>query len=192
MFVFYDWPFPHVYFAKNVAYFTFNSWLSFQRLCRLLWGYTFIVDPTQANPPKTEKFDPTRSDPTRSNSTQPMGQPNSWTTLRSITAISRRQIKMADDRPWSCQSSDGGRLKAREVTPVASQLNWDAGPRLTGRQWWTSTWANFVSPAPPAGLPIWAYASQRPLWPDVPLICARSSHVTLPTATFSPPRSPPR
>ena len=23
---------------KNVAYFPFNSWLSFQRLCRLLWG----------------------------------------------------------------------------------------------------------------------------------------------------------
>jgi len=31
----------HVYFAKNVAYFPFNSWLSFQRLCRLLWGYHF-------------------------------------------------------------------------------------------------------------------------------------------------------
>jgi len=28
----------HVYFAKNVAYFPFNSWLSFQRLCRILWG----------------------------------------------------------------------------------------------------------------------------------------------------------
>jgi len=27
------------YFAKNVAYFPFNSWLSFQRLCRLSWGY---------------------------------------------------------------------------------------------------------------------------------------------------------
>ena len=26
-------------FAKNVAYFPFNSWLSFQRLCHLLWGY---------------------------------------------------------------------------------------------------------------------------------------------------------
>ena len=40
MFLFYDWPFPHVYFAENVglAYFHFNSWLSFQRLCRLLWG----------------------------------------------------------------------------------------------------------------------------------------------------------
>jgi len=23
MFVFYDWPLPHVYFAKNVAYFPF-------------------------------------------------------------------------------------------------------------------------------------------------------------------------
>ena len=30
--------FTHVYFAKNVAYFPFNSWLSFQRLRRLLWG----------------------------------------------------------------------------------------------------------------------------------------------------------
>ena len=39
MFLFYDWPFPHVYFAENVAYFHFNSWLSFQRLCRFLWGY---------------------------------------------------------------------------------------------------------------------------------------------------------
>jgi len=29
-----------VYFAKNVAYFPVNSWLSFQRLCRLLWGLT--------------------------------------------------------------------------------------------------------------------------------------------------------
>jgi len=29
-----------VYFAKTVAYFRFNSWLSFQRLCRLLWGST--------------------------------------------------------------------------------------------------------------------------------------------------------
>ena len=38
MFVFfYDWPFPHMYFAKNAAYFPFNSSLSFQRLCRLLW-----------------------------------------------------------------------------------------------------------------------------------------------------------
>jgi len=44
MFVFCDWPFPHVYFAKNAAYFPFNSWLSFQRLCRLLWGF-----PTESN-----------------------------------------------------------------------------------------------------------------------------------------------
>jgi len=29
MLVFYDWPFPHVYFAKNVVYFPFNCWLSF-------------------------------------------------------------------------------------------------------------------------------------------------------------------
>jgi len=44
MFVFYDWPFSHMYFVKNVAYFPFNSWLSFQRLCRLLWG--FQIRPT--------------------------------------------------------------------------------------------------------------------------------------------------
>ena len=29
----------HVYFAKNVTYFPFKSWLSFQRLCRLLLGF---------------------------------------------------------------------------------------------------------------------------------------------------------
>jgi len=42
MFVFYDWPLPHVYFAKNVANIMFpvNFWLSFERLCHLLWGYT--------------------------------------------------------------------------------------------------------------------------------------------------------
>ena len=28
----------HVYFAQNVAYFPFDSWLSFRRPCRLLWG----------------------------------------------------------------------------------------------------------------------------------------------------------
>ena len=27
-----------VYFAQNVAYFPFDSWLSFRRPCRLLWG----------------------------------------------------------------------------------------------------------------------------------------------------------
>ena len=47
MFVFYDRPFPRVYFAKNVAYFPFKSWLSFQRSCRLLWGL-IIKDPTKA------------------------------------------------------------------------------------------------------------------------------------------------
>ena len=31
-----------MYFAKNVAYFPFNSWLSFQRPCRLLWGSTLM------------------------------------------------------------------------------------------------------------------------------------------------------
>jgi len=51
MFVFYNWPFPHVYFAKNVAYLPFfNSWLSFQRQCRLLWGYHFhFVDSSHAS-----------------------------------------------------------------------------------------------------------------------------------------------
>jgi len=40
----------HVYFAKNVAYFPYNSWLSFQRLCRLLWGYHFcFVDSNHAS-----------------------------------------------------------------------------------------------------------------------------------------------
>jgi len=44
MFLFYDWPFPYMcFFAENVAYFHFNSWLSFQRLCRLLWGYHFTL-----------------------------------------------------------------------------------------------------------------------------------------------------
>ena len=52
MFVFYHWPFPlHTrvgLLEKNVAYFPFNSWLSFQRLCRLLWGYRKLVsDQTQ-------------------------------------------------------------------------------------------------------------------------------------------------
>jgi len=44
MSVFYDWPFPHMYFAKDVAriIFPFNSWLSFQRLCLFLWGYTIV------------------------------------------------------------------------------------------------------------------------------------------------------
>ena len=41
--VLYDWPFPQVYFAKNVAniIFPYNFWLSFQHLCHLLWGYHF-------------------------------------------------------------------------------------------------------------------------------------------------------
>ena len=40
MFVFYERPFLHVYFAKNVAdrFVPFYSWFCFQRLCRLLWG----------------------------------------------------------------------------------------------------------------------------------------------------------
>jgi len=30
-----------MYFAKNAAYFSFNSWISFQQLCRLSWGYHY-------------------------------------------------------------------------------------------------------------------------------------------------------
>jgi len=30
-----------VYLAQNVVYFPSNFWLSFKRLCRLLWGYHF-------------------------------------------------------------------------------------------------------------------------------------------------------
>jgi len=33
-----------VYFAKNVAYFPFNSGLSFQRPCRLLWGLQYRLE----------------------------------------------------------------------------------------------------------------------------------------------------
>jgi len=50
MSVFYDWTFSlHTCVGllwKNVAYFPFklNSWLSFQRLCRLLWGYLFTLN----------------------------------------------------------------------------------------------------------------------------------------------------
>ena len=32
---------------KNVAYFPFNSWLSFQRLCRLLWRSSICSDDSQ-------------------------------------------------------------------------------------------------------------------------------------------------
>ena len=41
MFVFYDWPFQHMYSAKNVAniVFPFNSWLSLTTMSCLLWGY---------------------------------------------------------------------------------------------------------------------------------------------------------
>jgi len=43
----------HVYFEKKISsqsdIFFFNSWLSFQRLCRLLWGYHFhFVDSNRA------------------------------------------------------------------------------------------------------------------------------------------------
>jgi len=39
-----------VYFAENVAYFHFNSWLSFQRLCRLLWGFSNKPEHTHTHP----------------------------------------------------------------------------------------------------------------------------------------------
>ena len=44
IFVFYDWPSPH-YFAKNAAYiiFPFDSWLSFQRLCRFYGDIIFVL-----------------------------------------------------------------------------------------------------------------------------------------------------
>ena len=41
MLVFYDWPFPHMCTLQVFAF--FNSWLSFQRLCRLLWGYIYYA-----------------------------------------------------------------------------------------------------------------------------------------------------
>ena len=42
MFVIYDWPFPHMCTLQRVQPIClFNSWLSFQRLCRLLWGYIY-------------------------------------------------------------------------------------------------------------------------------------------------------
>jgi len=74
MFVFYNWPFPQVYFAKKVGIlfslscgvlckesrniiFPFNSWLSFQWLHHLLWGY--IIRP-QCN--AKHKMQPTITD----------------------------------------------------------------------------------------------------------------------------------
>jgi len=47
MFVVYDWPFPRMDFAKNVAdiIFHLNSWLCFQRLCRLLWRCNTFSNP---------------------------------------------------------------------------------------------------------------------------------------------------
>jgi len=42
----------HVYFAKNVvAYFPFNSWLSFQRQCRILWGLSLTISKDGASQP---------------------------------------------------------------------------------------------------------------------------------------------
>jgi len=37
MFLFNDWPFPHMCTCKDCSLFPINSWLSFQRLCRLFW-----------------------------------------------------------------------------------------------------------------------------------------------------------
>ena len=45
-----------MYFAKNEAYFPFNYWLSFQRLCRLLWGYKLADDMKIERPHKLPAF----------------------------------------------------------------------------------------------------------------------------------------
>jgi len=53
-----------------------DCFVHFLRLIAAIWptAQSFaIVDPTQFNPPKTEK--------SRPNPTEPMGQPNPWTTL---------------------------------------------------------------------------------------------------------------
>ena len=42
IFLFYDRPFLHVCNLEENILFRCNSWLSFQRLCRLLWGYLYI------------------------------------------------------------------------------------------------------------------------------------------------------
>jgi len=40
---FYDWPFPHMCTLHRMQpIYLFNSWLSFQRLGRLLWGCTIV------------------------------------------------------------------------------------------------------------------------------------------------------
>jgi len=46
------------------------------KLFKEMFSTFAIVDPIQPNPPKTEKIS-TQPDPT-----QPMGQPNPWTTLK--------------------------------------------------------------------------------------------------------------
>jgi len=44
MFVFYDWPFQHMYSAKNVAniVFSFNSWLTFSDNIVSFMGICYI------------------------------------------------------------------------------------------------------------------------------------------------------
>jgi len=53
MFVFYDWPFAHVYFAKNVAYIPFNSWLSFNDCAVFYDGDAVKVKATESHPAKS-------------------------------------------------------------------------------------------------------------------------------------------
>jgi len=50
MFVFYDWPF-HTFCTKNVGsiIFRFNSWLSFQQLCHLLWVHLYHFHSDDSN-----------------------------------------------------------------------------------------------------------------------------------------------
>ena len=62
MFVFYDWPFPHMYFAENVAYFPFNSWLNFQRLLWDINKQTIYIAP-KSNQRRITPLEPARGTP---------------------------------------------------------------------------------------------------------------------------------
>jgi len=45
MFVFYEWPFPFANNVANIVFFSFNSWLSFQQLCRFFLGGGITIRP---------------------------------------------------------------------------------------------------------------------------------------------------
>jgi len=81
----------HVYFATNVAYFPFNSWLSFQRLCRLYGDIIFILSkikklnftagakkPTCITVPNLIKIGQTVEEIWQFNGFQNCGHPPSW------------------------------------------------------------------------------------------------------------------